>query len=61
MLSNCFSFSFFLFFARYIHQSNWDEARRVAETNDPESLVDVLIGQVHSSFLLFSWVRTEGI
>eukprot|EP00111_Clytia_hemisphaerica_P000435 TCONS_00001218-protein len=34
----------------YIHQSDWDEARRVAESYDPESLVDVLIGQARLSF-----------
>lgn len=38
---------------RYIHQSDWDEARRVAENHDPESLVDVLIGQVCSFVFLY--------
>ena len=34
---------------RYIHQADWDDAKRVAEEHDPESLVDILVGQVISS------------
>lgn len=34
----------------YIHQADWDEAKRVAEEYDPESLVDVLVGQARVSF-----------
>lgn len=35
---------------RYIHQADWDDAKRVAEEHDPESLVDILVGQVISSW-----------
>jgi len=34
----------------YIHQTNWEEAKNVAEEHDPESLVDVLVGQARLSF-----------
>ena len=34
----------------FIHQSDWPSAKRVAEEHDPESLVDVLIGQARLSF-----------
>ena len=30
----------------YVHQQSWDEAQRVAELHCPESVADVLIGQV---------------
>ena len=31
----------------YVHQQAWDDAQRVAELHCPESVADVLIGQVH--------------
>ena len=31
---------------RYVHNQDWDSAQRVAEENDPESVTDVLVGQV---------------
>ena len=34
---------------RYVHQQDWDAAQKVAETYAPESVSDVLIGQVGSS------------
>ena len=30
----------------HVHQQNWDSAQRVAETHCPESVADVLVGQV---------------
>lgn len=30
----------------YVHQQNWDAAQRVAETHCPDSVADVLVGQV---------------
>ena len=33
---------------RYVHQQDWDAAQKVAETYAPESVSDVLIGQVRS-------------
>ena len=32
----------------YVHQQDWDNAQRVAEEHCPESVADVLIGQVGS-------------
>ena len=34
----------------YVHQQAWDEAQRVAELHCPESVADVLIGQVKQHF-----------
>ena len=31
---------------RYVHQQDWDAAQKVAETYAPESVSDVLVGQV---------------
>ena len=31
---------------RYVHQKDWDSAQRVAENYSPESVPDVLVGQV---------------
>ena len=31
---------------RYVHNQDWDSAQRVAEENDPDSVTDVLVGQV---------------
>ena len=39
------SFSFLLH-SRYVHNQDWDSAQRVAEENDPDSVTDVLVGQV---------------
>lgn len=30
----------------YVHQQNWDGAQKVAELHCPDSVVDVLVGQV---------------
>lgn len=30
----------------YVHQQDWDNAQRVAELHCPESVPDILIGQV---------------
>ena len=32
----------------YVHQQDWDNAQRVAELYSPESVSDVLVGQVRS-------------
>ncbi len=34
----------------HVHQQNWDAAQRVAEEHCPESVPDVLIGQVSVVF-----------
>jgi len=38
---------------RYVHNQDWDSAQRVAEENDPDSVTDVLVGQVWQSQLTF--------
>ena len=35
--------------SRYVHNQDWDSAQRVAEENDPDSVTDVLVGQVWQS------------
>ena len=35
----------------YVHQQNWDAAQRVAEEHCPESVPDVLVGQVRECVL----------
>ena len=30
----------------HVHQQNWDSAQRVAEMHCPDSVADVLVGQV---------------
>ena len=37
----------------HVHQQNWDSAQRVAELHCPESVADVLVGQVR---LAHEWV-----
>ena len=32
----------------YVHLQNWDAAQRVAELHCPDSVVDVLVGQVRT-------------
>lgn len=32
----------------YVHQQNWDAAQKVAELHCPESVADVLVGQVRT-------------
>ena len=38
--------SSFASYCRYVHNQDWDSAQRVAEENDPDSVTDVLVGQV---------------
>ena len=38
--------------SRYVHNQDWDSAQRVAEENDPDSVTDVLVGQVWPPFLI---------
>lgn len=33
----------------YVHQQNWDAAQKVAELHCPDSVVDVLVGQVRTN------------
>ena len=36
----------------HVHQQNWDSAQRVAELHCPDSVADVLVGQVSGSIVL---------
>ena len=33
---------------RYVHNHDWDSAQRVAEEHDPDSVADVMVGQVRN-------------
>ena len=35
---------------RYVHNQDWDSAQRVAESHDPDSVADVLVGQARFAF-----------
>ena len=35
---------------RYVHNQDWNSAQRVAETHDPDSVSDVLVGQARFAF-----------
>lgn len=41
----------------YVHQQNWDAAQRVAEEHCPESVPDVLVGQVREYVLCVMWLH----
>ena len=34
---------------RHVHNQDWDSAQRVAEDHDPDSVSDVLVGQVRNN------------
>ena len=38
----------------YVHQQNWDAAQKVAELHCPDSVADVLVGQVIRTWCLLS-------
>ena len=35
---------------RYVHNKDWDNALRVAESHDPDSVSEVLVGQARGAF-----------
>ena len=39
----------------YVHQQDWENAQRVAELYSPESVSDVLVGQVRFFIFYFFW------
>lgn len=43
----------------YVHNQDWDNAQRVAQTHDPDSLNDVLIGQARVAFESKDYPRAE--
>ena len=43
----------------YVHSQDWDSAQRVAEAHDPNSVSDVLVGQVKSYPLLNREYRVQ--
>ena len=44
---------------RYVHNQDWDSAQRVAESHDPESVADVLVGQARFAFEEKEFARAE--
>ena len=38
----------------YVHQQDWDSAQRVAELHCPDSVADVLVGQVRTDHSLYA-------
>lgn len=49
----------FISFDRYVHNQDWDSAQRVAESNDPDSVADVLVGQARFAFEEKEFARAE--
>ncbi|KAJ1528639.1 hypothetical protein ONE63_007034 [Megalurothrips usitatus] len=45
----------------YIHNQDWDNAARVAELHDPDSVSDVLIGQAKEAFARNNLARFESL
>ena len=52
----------------YVHQQDWDNAQRVAEVHCPDSVADVLIGQVRTvhrmdipSLRICAWMPHSGM
>lgn len=48
-------------FSRYIHNQDWDNAARVAELHDPDSVSDVLVGQAKYAFSQNNLQRFESL
>ena len=44
---------------RYVHNQDWDSAQRVAESFDPDSVADVLVGQARFAFEEKEYSRAE--
>ena len=46
-------------FIRYVHAQDWDNAQRVAETHDSDSVGDVLVGQARVAFQARDFQKAE--
>ncbi len=55
-----FTLTCFYVCSRYVHQQDWDSAQRVAETFDPDSVSDVLVGQARVAFEQKDYQKAEG-
>ena len=44
---------------RYVHNQDWDSAQRVAESHDPDSVGDVLVGQARYAFEEKEYAKAE--
>ena len=44
---------------RYVHNQDWDSAQRVAESHDPDSVADVLVGQARYAFEEKEYAKAE--
>lgn len=49
----------FPIYSRYVHNQDWDSAQRVAESNDPDSVCDVLVGQARFAFETKEYAKAE--
>jgi hypothetical protein len=48
-------------FCRYIHNQDWENAQRVAEDHDPESVTEVLLGQAKDVFNSKNYPQFESL
>lgn len=46
---------------RYVHNQDWDNARRVAEEHDPDSVAEVLLGQAKDVFSSKNYPHFESL
>lgn len=44
---------------RYVHNQDWGSAQRVAESHDPDSVSDVLVGQARYAFEEKEFAKAE--
>ena len=46
---------------RYIHNQDWENAQRIAEKHDPESINEVLLGQAKDVFNSKNYSQFESL
>ena len=44
---------------RYVHNENWEQAQRVAEAHDPDSIADILAAQARIAFNAGDYQKAE--
>ena len=50
-----------VFVLRYVHAQDWENAQKVAEAHDPESVGDVLVGQAKLAFTQKNHPKAESL
>ena len=48
-------------FSRYVHAQDWENAQKVAEAHDPDSVGDVLVGQAKLAFTEKNHPKAESL